>query len=197
MNLPNYLTLSRLLISPLFMLFYLERDFFGLSAQSLPVVLLILIAISELSDFLDGYFARRWNQITPLGKILDPVADTITHLTAFLSFTEAPIRLPIWLVFIFLYRDIVVSTLRTLCALQGHALAARSSGKLKAVLQGLTICAILVMMLLEAHGYMSLSLMQQLSTVFASVTALYTLTSCIDYIYANRSYYLHLHNLKN
>lgn len=168
------------------MLIYLTYEAVGISFTMLPIVLLVLIALSEISDGLDGYLARKFNQITSLGKILDPVADTITHLTAFLSFTQPPINLPIWIVFIFLYRDTVVSTLRTLCALNGFALAARVSGKMKTVLQAATIVVILTALVLYSQEQMSLIVLQKVSMGTALITAIYTLYSCFDYFYTNR-----------
>ncbi|MFA6916243.1 MAG: CDP-diacylglycerol--glycerol-3-phosphate 3-phosphatidyltransferase [Parachlamydiales bacterium] len=188
MNLANYFTLLRLVISPIFLLVYLEPDWFGLNSQWLPYALLALLGISELSDFFDGFFARKFNQVTELGKILDPMADSISHISMFLAFTQDPIRLPIWTVFIFMYRDFVVSTLRTACALRGYTLAARISGKIKAGVQASAILIITLLLIPAASGEITQSTLQLFATVIVALAAIYTLYSGFDYVFANRFY---------
>lgn len=188
MSIPNYLTFIRIFISPIFLLIYLEHDDLGISAVLLPYVLLALLGISELSDAFDGYLARRYNQVTDLGKILDPMADSIARISAFLTFTQQPVSIPMPLIFIFLYRDSVVSTLRTICALKGFALAARTSGKIKAVVQGVSAFAILLMMIPHSLGALSTALLHQISTWIVAAAGVYTIFSGIDYIYSNRYY---------
>lgn len=188
MTIANYFTLFRLLASPLFLFIYISHDSIGINASWLPYALLFLMLLSELSDAFDGYFARKYNQVTDLGKILDPMADSIARTTVFLSFTQAPVNLPISLVFIFLYRDSVVSTLRTICALRGFALAARMSGKVKAVIQGVAAFIILLLMIPHSQGQLSSGFLQNVSAWIVGGAAVYTLFSGIDYIYANKSY---------
>jgi CDP-diacylglycerol--glycerol-3-phosphate 3-phosphatidyltransferase len=144
--------------------------------------------VSELSDICDGYIARKYNEVSDFGKIFDPMADSIARTSVLLTFTQPPVNLPLPLIFVFLYRDSVISTLRTICALRGFALAARMSGKIKAVIQGLCAFAVLVLMLLQAIGEISLLEMQQTSMYIVSAAAIYTLFSGADYIYANRRY---------
>ncbi len=185
-SLANYFTFIRIIISPIFLIIYIYSEDLGIGVKFLPYILLGLTAISELSDAFDGYIARKYNQVTDLGKILDPMADSIYRISVFLSFTQPPINLPVFLVFIILYRDSVISTLRTVCALRGFALAARPSGKLKAILQAIAIFMILFVMIPESIGIMSNATLKFYSTAIVSVAALYTLFSGIDYIYANR-----------
>lgn len=187
-SLPNYLTFMRIFISPIFLLVYIEHDFLGINPILLPYVLLALLGASELSDAFDGYLARRYNQVTDLGKILDPMADSIARISAFLTFTQEPVNIPIPLIFIFLYRDSVVSTLRTICALKGFALAARTSGKIKAAIQGVSAFAIIVMMIPYSLGNLSQESLHQASTWIVTVAGIYTLFSGFDYIYSNRFY---------
>lgn len=192
MSIANYFTFSRILISPIFLLFYIAHERFGISTGALPYLLLFLLSISELSDACDGYFARKYNQVTDLGKILDPMADSIARISAFLTFTLDPVSLPIPLIFIFLYRDSVVSTLRTICALKGFALAARTSGKIKAVIQGMAAFAILILMIPHSTGDLSTETLHLASTWIVGFAGIYTIFSGIDYIYANRYYILKL-----
>ncbi|MCX6995384.1 MAG: CDP-alcohol phosphatidyltransferase family protein [Chlamydiae bacterium] len=188
MSLANYLTFFRLFISPCFMLIYLEYEFFGIPFRFLPYILIILLAISELSDTFDGYVARRLNQVSDLGKILDPMADSVSRIAVFLSFTQPPVSLPLIIVFIFIYRDSVISTLRTICALRGYALAARLSGKIKAVIQAVVCFLILGSMAFYAEGKLSLQYLQSISFWATLITAIYALVAATDYLYCNRSF---------
>lgn len=183
-----YLTLARIFISPIFLIVYLKYQDLGLSLIALPWVLLSLLTLSELSDLLDGFIARKWDQVTDLGKILDPMADSIARISVFLTFTQGVIKLPLLLVLVFLYRDVVISMLRTLCALRGVALAARTSGKIKAVIQGVAAFVVLLLMVPYSLGYLSLTVLQSASFYVVTVAAIYTLFSGAEYIYANRRF---------
>lgn len=188
LKLPLILTISRIFISPIFLIFYLKYQQLGISLNALPFILIFLLVLSELSDFFDGYLARKFNLVTELGKILDPMADSITRLTILLTFTQGFIRLPLLLVFIFVYRDAMISTLRTVCAFRGVTLAARTSGKVKAVLQAISIFAILILMIPYAWGVLSLVQLQDISLMIISAAAIYTVFAGAEYIWANRGY---------
>ncbi|MCX6990233.1 MAG: CDP-diacylglycerol--glycerol-3-phosphate 3-phosphatidyltransferase [Chlamydiae bacterium] len=188
MNFPLCLTLSRILLGPVFMavvLYYPEMD---ITLKSLPYILLILACISEVSDVFDGFLARKHNKVTELGKLLDPMADSIFRLSVLFSFTQGFIHLPLLLVSVFFYRDIIISTLRTVCALRGVALAARWSGKIKAVILAIVIFFILILMIPYSLGYLDLETLQMLSFYSVSVAAIYVAYSGIEYINANKSY---------
>jgi len=122
------LTVGRIGLAPiLFLLFQLA----GRGNHWLLVGVWALFIIIELSDLLDGYFARRWNQESELGKVLDPLADTLCRLTYFIALAGAGI-LPLWMLLVFVYRDFMVAYMRVLISREGVMLAARISGKLKA-----------------------------------------------------------------
>lgn len=188
MNIAHYLTLLRIFISPIFPIVYLEREALGIPLTWLPYILLSLLLICEATDILDGMLARKRNEVTDLGKVLDPMADSITHISLFLTFTQDFVALPLLLVLIFFYRDLFISTLRTLCALKGVALAARFSGKMKAVLQAAVGFLIVILMIPYSKGLLSLALFQQISLFAVAIAALYTVISIADYIYANWVY---------
>ena len=175
-------------MSPLFPIFYLGREWIGISNVMLPYVLLALLIVSEISDILDGYLARRRNQVTDLGKVLDPMADSMTHISLFLAFTQGAIALPLLLVLVFLYREFFIGTLRTLCALRGVALAARPSGKIKAVTQAIAALIVILLMIPYTLGYLSLQQLREISLITVGIAALYTAISAIDYFYSNRVY---------
>lgn len=178
----------RIAIGPLFLLVYLHPDWFGLTLVEQPYALLILMAIVELSDMLDGYFARRFNQVSNLGKVLDPMADSIARLSIFFSFTQGIVGIPLLLVFAFFYRDAIMSTLRTVCALRGIALAARKSGKLKAVLQGVVAFAVILLMIPLSLEALSVESFQKISLYLVGIAAAYTVLSLLDYFWVNRQH---------
>ena len=188
MSIANYLTIGRIFISPVFLMVYLNYEYLGISFYYLPYILLFLLTVLELSDALDGYFARRYNQVTDLGKLLDPMADSIARISVFLTLTEGVVQLPMILVFVFLYRDSAVGTLRTICALRGFALAARTSGKIKAVVQAVAAFSIILLMIPYSWGKISLESLQQTSTLIVMVAAAYTIFSALEYFYVHRSY---------
>jgi len=196
-SLANYLSFIRIFISPIFLFVYLEYETFNLNLMTLPYVLLFLFGVSELSDACDGYIARKYNEVTDLGKILDPMADSIYRISVFLTFTLPPIQLPMILIFILLYRDSVVSTLRTICALKGFALAARPSGKLKAAIQAFSAFVIIVLLIPYSLGHLPEDTLHITSTIIVTVASIYTVFSGIDYIYANRQYVAKLITIKN
>jgi CDP-diacylglycerol--glycerol-3-phosphate 3-phosphatidyltransferase len=185
-TLANSLTLIRIFISPIFLLIYLQYQTLGISHLVLPYILLCLLGISELSDAFDGFLARRYNQVTDLGKILDPMADSISRISVFLTFTQPPVNIPLITVFIFLWRDSMISTLRTICALRGFALAARPSGKIKAIVQAVVIFIITTLLIPHSLGQLSQESLSQLSTIFVFIAIFYAIYSGIDYFLANR-----------
>ena len=144
MNTPNKITLSRLLLIPLIVFFYL--------ATFIPyarLVAAILFVIAALTDFVDGHIARKTNQVTDLGKFFDAIADKVLTMTGFILIIAvpitgtAPVVWPSWLgvvcVVIMLAREFIISALRQLAASKGKVLAADMSGKIKATLQFVSI----------------------------------------------------------
>lgn len=187
-SMPLLLTLSRILLGPVFLVVYLYYQELGFSLTWLPYILLFLAGLSELSDMFDGALARKHNKVTELGKLLDPMADSIFRLSVLLSFTQGIIQLPLLLVCVFFYRDTIISTLRTVCALRGIALAARLSGKIKAVIQAAVGFFIMIMLIPYSMGCLDLEVLKALSFYSVLVAAIYTLFSGTEYVIANRSY---------
>lgn len=188
MHLVNYITLSRVLLGPLFFLIYSQYGYFHIPFANVPYYLMALLAVSELTDLFDGILARKYQQVTDFGKIVDPMADSIFRISVFLTFTLPPVNLPIWIIFLILYRESIVSALRTVCALKGFALAARASGKIKAIIQGLVSLAILILLLLYTYDLISQGTLQLYSFYLAFIAALYTAFTGVEYLYVNRSY---------
>ncbi|NGX44656.1 MAG: CDP-diacylglycerol--glycerol-3-phosphate 3-phosphatidyltransferase [Candidatus Anoxychlamydiales bacterium] len=188
MNIPNYVTLLRIVIIPFFPLIYLKYSFFKIDLLWMPYILLFILAFCELTDLVDGFLARKRNQVTDLGKVMDPMADSITNISVFLTFTQSWIDIPMLLVFVFLYREFFISTLRTICALKGVALAARKSGKIKTLLQAIVSITIVLLLIPFTLGFLSLESLRWTSLGLVSIAAIYSVISAVDYIYANRKY---------
>lgn len=130
MNVPNKLTVLRLALSLLYL---------GLmSSQSLAAQAgaLLVFIIASITDFLDGNIARKYNLVTSFGKLMDPLADKILMLAAFVMMMPLPgLWIPGWAVVLILAREFLVTGLRTLAAAEGAVLAALNSGKTKTVMQ--------------------------------------------------------------
>jgi len=182
------LTLSRVFLAPAFVLINIYQKKMGLSDPQIFWIMLILLIYSELSDIFDGVIARRTNQVSDLGKLLDPMADSVFRLSVFFTFTQTIIHLPLLLVLLLFYRDTLVATVRNLCALNGYALAARKSGKLKAIIQAITSFIIVIGFGLYSYGKMSVENLQDLSCYSIAFCALYALASGIEYVIANKKY---------
>jgi CDP-diacylglycerol--glycerol-3-phosphate 3-phosphatidyltransferase len=186
MNMPFYFTVMRVIMGPIFLLFYLYGGEWGIDGTYLPYFLLAIIALCELSDIFDGFLARRHNKVTDLGKVLDPMADSIFRLSVFLAFTQGIVQLPLIIVLVFFLRDSVIGTLRTLCALQGVALGARFSGKIKAVVQAVAALLIVILMIPYTEGCLEKAVFQKISLYTAGIAALYTLISGVEYLWVYR-----------
>lgn len=134
MNLPNKLTVLRLIMVPVFFISYSLTTWFGDELHMLSAILLfICYTIIELSDLLDGKIARKYNMVTDLGKVLDPFADTIAHLTFFVCFMDSGIMPEIAFI-ICMWREFSILFLRMLMMKKGKAVAANIWGKSKTVL---------------------------------------------------------------
>jgi CDP-diacylglycerol--glycerol-3-phosphate 3-phosphatidyltransferase len=130
MTLPNFLTLLRIFLSPVFFCVFYLLTYTEYKVLFLTI-LWILFFIIELSDLLDGYLARKLNKASELGKVLDPFADSLSRLTYFVTFTAAGI-MPFAILLILMYRDLSVSFIRLMMLKQGTTMGARWSGKIKA-----------------------------------------------------------------
>ena len=188
MNIANYITLLRIVVIPLFPLIYLKYSFFKINLLWMPYILLFILLFCELTDLIDGFVARKKNKVTELGKIIDPMADSITNISVLFTFTQSWVSLPLLLVFVFLYREFFISSLRTICALKGVALAARTSGKIKTLLQAMSSISIVGLLIFFTAGIISLQTLRWTSITLVSITAIYSVISAVEYVYANWSY---------
>lgn len=175
-NLALWLTFLRIGLAPVFVLvFFRVPGWYG-ALFGLGIVLL-----SELTDMLDGHIARKMGTVTDFGKILDPLADSVFRLTIFLSFVSAGLA-PLELVLLIFYRDAVLATIRTLCASRNVVVAARWSGKIKAVIQAGGIIAILLLHVLF-YGQ-DIAWIAYSNLLIMIVITIITIASAVEYIIA-------------
>ena len=133
-NLPTVLTLSRIVLIP----------FFVLSVDRHPILGALLFSIASLTDFLDGYLARRSGQITTFGIIMDPIADKFLVISALIVLVDMT-RLPVWIAIILIVREFLVTGLRVVALSKDIVIPAEMGGKLKTTAQITSIlCLILV-----------------------------------------------------
>lgn len=143
MNLPNSLTLARIVIVPLLVVVLLTPvadRWFGVSGYVLAIVIFLL---ASFTDILDGHLARRRNQVSTLGKFLDPIADKLLVSAALIVLVEKHLA-PSWAVVIIVAREFIITGLRSIAASEGIIIQAQSIGKLKMWAQCVAIVALLV-----------------------------------------------------
>ncbi len=165
LNVPNALTLLRLGLIPVFVVV----SAFG-ATPMLTVVAALVFAVASLTDWLDGYVARRRKQITDLGKLLDPIADKLLILAALVILVEAG-RAPGWLVILILAREFAVTALRAVAAVGGRVLAAESMGKLKMGLQTVAVLVLILEPLLPQGAHLVGLILLLLATALAILSA--------------------------
>jgi CDP-diacylglycerol--glycerol-3-phosphate 3-phosphatidyltransferase len=136
-NLPNAITLLRIGILPVLFLILLEPG----EAMSLAIAILFILA--ALTDLLDGYVARRYNIVTRMGKLLDPIADKIIMSAALVLLIPVG-RAPAWIVALMVMRDFAVDGLRSMAAAEGHVIEASRLGKYKTVCQIIAVSALII-----------------------------------------------------
>lgn len=139
MNLPNALTVLRIFLVPVLVVVLLTRT----RTDGGLLLGVAIFGLAVLTDYLDGYFARRRNQVTRLGTLLDPLADKLLTASAFLSLVEMD-AVPAWMVMIILAREFAVTGLRNVAAGRGYLIPASGLGKGKMVAQVVSIVLLLL-----------------------------------------------------
>jgi CDP-diacylglycerol--glycerol-3-phosphate 3-phosphatidyltransferase len=148
MNLPNSLTVTRILLVPLLVVVLLTK-FEGRVIAGIPVDLVgaAIFGIASLTDWLDGYLARRRKQVTALGQMMDPISDKLLTSAAFISLVQMGLA-PAWIVAVIIGREFAVTGLRSIAYSRGILLPASQLGKTKMIAQ---IVAILALILGQEH----------------------------------------------
>ncbi len=170
MNLPNKLTLIRVLLIPIFVVVLLVP--LGISWQNW--LALAIFVIASLTDFADGYLARKYQLITNFGKFMDPLADKLLVCSALVCLTSLG-RIAAWMVIVIVAREFIISGLRLVAVDQGVVIAASYWGKFKTVAQ-------MTMIMLLLANLTSLTILTKIITWLALIL---TVVSLIDYIAKN------------
>lgn len=166
MNLANKLTVLRIILVPVFLILISNKIPYGVYLATFVFI------IAALTDKLDGYIARSRNQITTLGKFMDPLADKLLVAAALISLVGLN-KLPAWVVMIIIAREFVITGLRAVAAADGVVIAASWWGKLKTTVQIIAIIAVLI-----ALPYYN---------ILIWIAVIVTVISGVDYLYKNRS----------
>ena len=173
MNLPNKLTLLRVLMIPFFIIALLanngETTVFRYVAASIFVV-------ASLTDWLDGAIARKYNLVTNFGKFMDPLADKLLVCSALICLVALE-QFPVWMVIIIVSREFIISGFRLVAAEQGLVIAASYWGKFKTVSQ----MAAIILLILDIPG------LHMITTVIMWLALILTVVSLVDYIAKNHA----------
>ncbi len=179
MNLPNKLSVLRLILIPVFTaVFFIEAIPYNYLISG------VIFALAAFTDFLDGYIARKYNLVTNLGKFLDPIADKVLVSTALIVMLVVPTILPFYgaiAVAVILARELIVSGFRMVAASKGVVLAADKSGKIKTVFQDLAILVLLV-----GASFAGLySIINIVGLCLLGIATVLTIVSGIEYVVKN------------
>ncbi|MBQ7858635.1 MAG: CDP-diacylglycerol--glycerol-3-phosphate 3-phosphatidyltransferase [Faecalibacterium sp.] len=188
MNLPNKLTMARMLLVPVFMVFVSLSQYGASGYQAWHYLVAgIVFAAASFTDFLDGYLARKWKMVTDFGKFADPLADKLLTTVAFLYMMRDGVCSPV-VVSLILAREFAVSGLRMVAAgaKDGKVIAANMWGKVKTVLQMITI--ILYFFAAALAPADAVGLVQLVSSLLCWVVAAVTLISGVKYLWDNRHF---------
>ena len=171
MNLPNKLTILRIIMNPFFVLFMLLD---GGVSQTYRYIAAVIFIVASFTDLLDGNIARKYNLVTNFGKFMDPLADKLLVCSGLICFVGLG-QLPAWFVIIIISREFIISGFRLVASDNGVVIAASYWGKFKTVSQ-------MIMSVLLIVNIPALSI---LTTIFSVIALVLTVVSLIDYIAKN------------
>ena len=173
MNLPNRITIFRVFMIPLFIVFMMLQRLPGNEFYALAIY-----AVACISDALDGHIARKYNLITDFGKFMDPVADKLLVCSALICFVEQGL-MPAWIALIIIARELIIDGFRLVAAGKGIVIAASIWGKAKTVVQ-MIACFVLIL----NADWLIFNVAEQI-LIYASLVL--TVISLADYMYKNRT----------
>jgi CDP-diacylglycerol--glycerol-3-phosphate 3-phosphatidyltransferase len=181
MNLPNKLTFVRIILTVPFIYFLQESNTGGFVYR---IIAFLIFVIASLTDFFDGYIARKYNMVSDFGKIMDPLADKILVISALVIFVKLN-YIPPWMSIVVIAREFLISGIRMLAAANGEVIAAGKLGKYKTTSQ---MIVILLLMLTGPHlkiGKISIDMMY-----FMLVPVILTIWSGWEYTSKSKHYFL-------
>ena len=188
MKLSNKFTFTRIVFAPIFFLLYYIPIWTGKFAAPSLLIALPCLIFAEFTDYLDGHYARKHNEVSDFGKLFDPFADVILHLTSFTCFMQSYLAgnsyIPVYLFTLIMLREFSQNFLRMVAAKKGTAIAARKGGKFKTVMYVVAEFYALFLELLvrldaipECFG-----MLKVISTVIFVVCVILSYSSFIDYL---------------
>ncbi|KAB7668727.1 CDP-diacylglycerol--glycerol-3-phosphate 3-phosphatidyltransferase [Bacillus sp. B1-b2] len=189
MNLPNKITVSRILLIPIFLVITLVDFNWGemtLLGATLPVehfVGALVFILASTTDWIDGYYARKYNLVTTLGKFLDPLADKLLVAAALIVLVDAELA-PAWITIIIISRETAVTGLRAILAGEGEVVAANMLGKIKTWAQIVAISALLL------HNMIFQLISLRVDIIALWVALIFTIWSGWDYFAKNKKVFL-------
>lgn len=145
MNIPNIISLFRIIIVPFYCYYLLQ------STPFMRGVALFLFILASVSDFLDGYLARKLNQFSEFGKFIDPLADKVLVIATLVIFLLIDPLIELWMVVVVVLRDTFVTWLRSVALKQGKSIRTSMLGKVKTAVQMVAIIVILLILIIQAH----------------------------------------------
>ena len=185
MNIPNKITVSCILLIPFFVIVIMfdfgwgEMELFGAEMPVNHFVGAIIFIFASATDWVDGYYARKYNLVTNLGKFLDPLADKLLVSAALILLVELGLA-PAWIVIIIISREFAVTGLRLILAGEGEVVAANQLGKIKTWAQIVAISALLL------HNTIFALVGIPFDDIALYVALIFTIWSGWDYFYLNR-----------
>ena len=171
MNLPNKLTILRILMIPLFVILLLLK---GGQDQNLRIAALIVFCLASFTDFLDGQIARKKNLVTDFGKFMDPLADKLLVCSALICLIELN-QLPAWYVIVIIAREFIISGFRLVAADKGIVIAASWWGKFKTTFQMFTVILLII----------DIPALRMITGIIAIFALALTIISLVDYMIKN------------
>lgn len=172
MNLPNKLTILRVILIPFFVAFLLDP----LALRGAKWIALLIFIVASVTDALDGNIARKYNLVTNFGKFMDPLADKLLVCSALIAFVDMDM-MPTWIVMIIIAREFIISGFRLVASDNGIVIAAGIWGKLKTVCQMVMI----IVLIADLGGVFEI-----IGTVLIWLSLILTIISLVDYLYNNR-----------
>lgn len=195
MNLPNKLSMIRIIAIPLVMLFMLPISIYGFSPDGWNsfissygmIVAGIIFVIASLTDFADGYIARKYNLITDLGKFLDALADKMLVISILLAFIELG-RISAWPVMIICLREFMVTGIRLIASKDGVVMAAKMLGKIKTTTQMIAITFLMFEFVFIKLG-LAVTTVTIIGDILFYISVIMTIVSGMDYLLKNLHYF--------
>ena len=172
MNLPNKLTVLRVIMVPFFVFFMLT----DVGGPANKLIALILFCVASLTDMLDGKIARKYNLVTNFGKFMDPLADKLLVCSAMICMIEMG-KLPAWIVIVIIAREFIISGFRLVASDNGIVIAASYWGKFKTVFQ----MAMIIVLIADFGGVFDI-----IAQVLIWIALALTIISLIDYVVKNK-----------